>query len=257
MEDAVRKGIGRRQPAAAVLETIRTVTERGWVVSVDLVCGLPGQTLRGLLDGILALRAAGVHGFSLYELLIYPQNRKWAEHFHLIERGSERDHRPNYFLFQAGAALLEEHGLRKNLFNHWADEQDQNVYFTFPQRGEDLLAAGTNADGVFGDYHYRHPIYADYLRDSTPHNPGLLGGLRRSARESRLFPYILAVQSGTISAEQARALAACIFPNGQPLLERWQTHGLLAHLPGGGFRLTSNGSWFAGNLIEELNAVME
>jgi len=79
LEDPVRKAIGRRQPADRVIAAIASLVAGGWIVSVDLICGLPGQTLAGVVDGIQALVDIGVNGFSLYELLIYPQNRKWAE----------------------------------------------------------------------------------------------------------------------------------------------------------------------------------
>jgi coproporphyrinogen III oxidase-like Fe-S oxidoreductase len=243
MEDLVRRLIGRRQPAAEVQSAMRRVLDLGWVVSVDLVCGLPGQTLDGLVDGIQALIDCGVDGVSLYELLIYPQNRKWAEHHHLLER----DHLSNYFLFQAGARLLEARGFHKNLFNHWATPRDKNIYFTFPQRGEDLLAVGAIADGVFGDYHYRHPDYATYLKDSNAGSPGLLGGLRRTARETRLYPQILAIQSGMI-------------PNGmvlQSLAEKWLEHALVEEDAYGNLRLTTSGSWFAGNMIGEIAEAVE
>lgn len=253
LEDPVRKRIGRRQPAAEVLRVIRQTISQGWIVSVDLIVGLPGQTLQGVLDELHALIDAGVNGFSLYELLIYPQNRRWAERHNLLER----DHLPNYLLFQAGAQALESHGFRKNLFNHWADERDRNIYFTFPMRGEDLLAAGCLADGVFGDYHYRHLGYDDYLRAAASGGlPGLMGGLRRTALEKQLYPLILAVQSACIGAPEAAQINALPAPNGQPLLDHWSDHGLVEQEAQGSYRLTANGSWFAGNMIAELSEAL-
>jgi len=68
LEDPVRRLISRREPAATVLEKIVRAVEMGWVVSVDLIFGLPGQSLEGLLTDVKKLTEAGVHGFSLYEL---------------------------------------------------------------------------------------------------------------------------------------------------------------------------------------------
>jgi coproporphyrinogen III oxidase-like Fe-S oxidoreductase len=194
MEDHVRAIIGRRRSSEEVLQATRAILPLGWVVSVDLLCGLPGQTLEGYLGGIHSLMAAGVNGFSLYELLIRSQNRGWAE-FHTLTRCN---HLPNYFMMQAGANLLESNGYRKNLFNHWADKKDANIYFTFPTRAEDCLAIGAIADGVFGDYHYRHSRYAGYLKADHSRLPGLEGGLRRNARETQLQPLTTAILSGRI-----------------------------------------------------------
>ncbi|MBE0698030.1 MAG: radical SAM protein [Anaerolineaceae bacterium] len=248
MEDGVRKTIGRRQPSSRVLDSIHQALDLGWVVSVDLICGLPGQTIPGFIQGIQDLINVGVNGFSLYELLIYPQNRKWAAQHQLVDR----DHLPNYFLFQVGAKLLEEQGFAKNLFNHWADEKDRNIYFTFPQRGEDLLAIGCIADGVFGDYHYRHPGYKDYLLTAGNQKPGLQGGLRRNSLETRLNPLILAIQSGHIAAPMADEFKALTTTQGVPLVDLWHKHALVEEKSHGSLRLTTNGSWFAGNMINEI-----
>lgn len=63
---------------------------------------------------------AGVNGVSLYELLIYPRNRRWAGQWDL----DARTHLPNYLVFQIAAQILARNGYRKNTFNHWADPRD-------------------------------------------------------------------------------------------------------------------------------------
>lgn len=192
---------------------------------------------------VKTLMAAGVNGFSLYELLIYPQNRKWAAAHGL----TERSHLPNYLMFQAGASVLTAHGFQKNVFNHWADSRDKNVYFTFPTRGEDCLAVGTIGDGVFGDYHYRHPRYAAYLRQAHAAAPGLEGGLRRTPAENELLPLTTAVLSGHIPAHLLPDLQR------RSLMERWQRLALVEPASAGGLALTTNGAWFAGNMIRDLS----
>jgi oxygen-independent coproporphyrinogen-3 oxidase len=247
LQDPVRRCIGRRQPAARVLDKVAETIALGWVVSVDLICGLPGQTLAGFLDGIQALSDAGVHGFSLYELLIYPQNRKWAARHGLVER----EHLPNYLMFQAGASYLEALGYRKSLFNHWANEQDQNLYFTFPTRGEDLLALGAIADGVLGDFHYRHPRYNDYRHGVSEAFPALEGGVRRNALENRLHPLTTALLAGGIPAALAPSFELELPGSDETLLGWWQDAALLENRDKR-LRLTANGSWFVGNMISQL-----
>jgi coproporphyrinogen III oxidase-like Fe-S oxidoreductase len=248
LETKVRAEIGRRNTPAEVLNCITKTLAMGWIVSVDLICGLPFQTLKGHIEGIEALIAAGVDGFSLYELLIYPQNHKWAVKNSLIQR----NHLPNYFLFQAGAHVLADHGYGKNLFNHWVNARDANIYFTFPTRGEDCLAVGALADGVFGNYHYRHLGYALYLKAAQVGFPGLAGGLRRTALEDRIFPLTTAILSGRVPPGYTPYFQ---LPgaNGVPLIEHWLANALIETTPNGGLQLTTNGSWFAGNIVEEIN----
>jgi len=252
LEDPVRRHIGRRQPAASVLAKASEVIELDWVVSVDLICGLPDQTLSGFLDGIKALWEVGVHGFSLYELLIYPQNRKWAERYGLTNRG----HLANYLMFQAGASYLDALGYKKNLFNHWANERDENLYFTFPSRGGDLLALGTIADGVFSDYHYRHPTYNHYRRSMSDLFPALEGGLRRNALENQLHPLTTAILAGRIPPTLRSSFEVRLTNSGDALLQQWLDLALLEESDADNhLYLTTSGSWFAGNMVSQLAAL--
>lgn len=243
LQDSVRAALNRSLEATAVLRRITDAIALGWIVSVDLIYGLPGQTLQGLLDDIQRLVAVGVNGFSLYELQLSSRNRRFAEQHGL----DDRDRQANYLLAQAASNYLLAHGYRKTLFNHFADERDTNLYFTFPERGEDCLALGTIADGLFGDYHYRHPEYAAYGRGVDQGFPALQGGLRRTETENLLQPLTTALLAGRVP----RSLLAG--PAERSLLARWQEAGLLSIDPHSDmFRLTGNGSWFVGNMISEL-----
>lgn len=245
LEEPVRQIIGRRRPVTEVLAKIDETLRLGWTVSVDMVCGLPLQTITSFRRDISTLIAAGVNGISLYELLIYPQNQRWARRQGL----DGRSHLPNYLMFQVGAAVLDAAGYQKNTFNHWADNRDTNRYFTFPSRGEDCLAVGTIADGVFGDYHFRHPRYAAYLRSATLLDPGLEGGLRRTATETEMQPVTTAILSSRIPKWLAPSLQRR--SDKVPLVQRWLDLGLVTWASDGGLRLLTNGSWFAGNMIGE------
>ncbi len=248
LDDEVRRLIGRRSPAAAVRSTVDAALSMDWILSVDLICGLPNQSNRSFLDDIASLAAAGVDGFSLYELLVYPQNRLWAQ-AHGIGDG-RRNHLPNYVTFLAGAQILEAAGFRRNTFNHWANRRDRNVYFTFPTRGEDLLAVGPIADGAFGDYHYRHPRYAPYLRGCRHDGVGLQGGMRRTARESELHPLITAILSGRIPPDTVAAIDR-VAP-GEAITRLWRECRLVEDGPDGAMTLTASGSWFTGNMVKSL-----
>jgi len=247
LQDGVRQRINRREPAAVVLDKIATAVSMGWVVSVDLIGGLPGQSLAGLLDDIIALEATGVDGFSLYELQLSTRNRRFAERYGLPDRGRLI----NYFLIQGASRYLASLGYRKTLFNHFARERDANLYFTFPERGEDCLALGTIADGVFGDYHYRHPEYKPYRQGVSAIFPGLQGGLRRTAPENRLYPLEIALLSGHIPA----GLFADVLgkDRSEVMFRQWRASALVEEdAQQGHLCLTANGSWFTGQMMQQL-----
>jgi oxygen-independent coproporphyrinogen-3 oxidase len=245
LQDDVRQMIGRKSLSNTARDRIAETLALGWIVSVDMICGLPGQTQQAFLDDLQILMDAGIDGVSIYELLIYPQNRRWAERHQLLQR----DHLPNYRMFVEGALRLEANGYHKNLFNHWANERDENIYFTFPMRGEDLLAVGTIADGVFGEYHYRHPIYAAYRRGVQIDRIGLEGGLLRTPQENAAQPFIQALLSAAIPEPVWRTLTE--IPG---LTERWQSAELV-YPAGEEWLLTPKGAWFTGNMVTEVRSL--
>lgn len=122
----------------------------------------------------------------------------------------------------------------------------------FRRGARNLLAVGTIADGVFGDYHYRHPRYAAYLAGTHSGLPGLEGGLRRNAVEQRAKPLTTAILSSRIPVELAQVLQSPATPGGGSLIQRWLDNALIRPGPDGSLSLTPVGSWFAGNMIDEV-----
>lgn len=243
LDTEVRRCINRQETGDDVLHKLQTAIEMGWIVSVDIIFGLPGQTPRVFLDDLDALIRIGVDGFSLYELQLSHRNRHFAREYGITERPRVF----NYVMAQVGGQFLAKRGFRKTLFNHFAGMRDTNLYFTFPERGEDCLALGTIADGVMGDYHYRHPTYAPYTRSVTATFPGLQGGLRRNAREEQVQPLTTALLSGRVPVN---LLAGTL---SETQIQQWFDLRLLDADPGGHDAvLTGNGSWFVGNMIASL-----
>jgi oxygen-independent coproporphyrinogen-3 oxidase len=243
LEDIVRERLNRRATARQVFDVLSRAVDLGWVVTVDLIYGLPGQTLDGLLTDIESLAAAGVDGFSLYELQLSSRNWQFAR-----QHGLEgRDRGYNFFLAQVASRFLISSGFRKTLFNHFARGADTNLYFTFPERGEDCLALGTIADGVFEGYHYRHPEYAAYMGSAVAGFPGLEGGLRRTEAEDHLQPLVTALMGAHVPRKLQHHSAF------RSLLARWQAAELLVDDDvDDGLQLTASGSWFVGNMISEV-----
>ncbi len=243
LEEEVRGLIGRKEPADQVLEKLACALEMGFVVSVDLIYGLPQQTAAGLVATLERLLRAGVHGFSLYQLHLSSSFRRFLKH-----RGTAApDSLFDYILFQVAEQILIKSGCRKNHFTHFARAEDTNLYYTHGSRGEDLLALGPTADGVFADYHYRHAGIEDYTAGNRGDHPGLEGGLRETLPEQTIRPALTALMSGTISCSLLQDIDAGF------LLKNWCAQQLLEETPGPGqFTLTANGSWFITHMIEQL-----
>jgi len=253
LEDRARQSITRRETGANVLKKLEKAIGMGWVVSVDLICGLPHQTAQGWLDDLTRLAQIGVDGFSIYELQVTSRNRRFAQINGLLDA----DRTERYLYFQAAEQQLSQLGYHKSLFNHFARERDANLYFTFPERGEDCLALGTIADGILGDYHFRHPEYKQYLDTTTALFPGLQGGVRHTQFENLIRPLETALLSGKIS--QSGLIAVLGPASSAELLEHWKNAKMINEAPApssaGQFVLTANGSWFVGEMMDQVASV--
>ena len=246
LDDPLRRLLKRGEEGEAVLEKIRGTIRRGGVVSVDLIYGLPQQSLDSLIRDIQRLAENGVDGFSLYPLQVSSRNREILTYYG--SRG--KDLLDEFWMLQSAEQALQGLGYQKTLFNHYACQKDTNLYFTFPERGRTAWRWGRSWTEFFGRYHYRHPEYREYLAGVSDVLPGLQGGLRRSPVEDRVQPLEVMILAGKLKRavfEQVLGMRRA-----EVLFRRWLDAALIQAGEDGEFRLTASGSWFAGAMLEEL-----
>jgi oxygen-independent coproporphyrinogen-3 oxidase len=243
LDDPIRKRAGRKEQAAVVEEKLRMALGSGLVLTVDVIYGLPGQTISGLVDTLTRLNSLGVHGFSLYRLNLTTHNQPFAREHALGERNLTE----LFFFFQIAEALLRSWNYRKTHFAHFSKPPDRYLYYRHTYRGEDLLALGPSADGVFGSLHYRHPEMRDYLQATTGDSPALMGAAWETAAESRLQPAISSIMTSSLKRQTFKQLGA------DHLMDNWINEGLLVFDESqDAFGLTAAGSWLISDILAEL-----
>lgn len=240
LDDDLRALLGRREHAPQVVHRIRKALELGFVVSVDLLYGVPGQKLARLLQDVGSLTQAGVHGFSLYQLQDSNRNRAF-----LGRRGwLTRDSFQAYLAFQICEQALRRQGYDKNHFTHLARPEDGNLYYTHPSRGEDLLGLGPSADGTLGGYRYRH-AWIEARGPVHERAPALEGGRWDSDLERRTRPLASALMGGRVESR--------LFEGGTDgILQEWVGRRLLQPAGRGAWSLTANGSWFLTRMLAQV-----
>jgi oxygen-independent coproporphyrinogen-3 oxidase len=241
LNDAIRKRLGRRDRAYEVMEKLDTALKMGFIVSVDIILGLPGQNIHSLLDTLAQLIKCGLHGLSLYHLNISVQNQKFFDNL----KGFERDLLHDYFLFQTADQYLMQQGCRKNHFVHYAREEDKNLYYNHARRGEDLLALGPTADGFFEDYFYLHKWIEEYLSHGDPNQPSLAGGNHISKAALKLRPLKSQLMCSAVSPNLVNKLGR------SKLFDQWLEYGFIRKL-NGVYSLTGTGSWFISKMVAAL-----
>lgn len=247
LEEPLRTQIGRRETAAKVLDRIRACMRMGFVTSVDLLYGLPGETSAGFFQGLEQLMTAGVQGVSFYQFNPSRRNRRFTKRC----GADANDIWRAYALFLAANQIMTGAGFHKNHFAHFALEADQNRYYTHTRRGEDLLALGASADGVFDGLHYRIPHLSAGILKRSAAFPALQGGVMETALERITSGLVNQLMTGSIGIDMIKSRRL------EALVERWRTYGLIRPHPSkpDAFQLTGSGSWLICAMIRELKAL--
>ena len=252
LQDPIRKAIGRKESGKQVLEKIRYAVGSGWIVSTDIIIGLPGYTESDILTDIEEMSAAGIEGLSIYELVRSPRNRAFFEYHGILDPDISAMWRQYQYAFW----LAESHGYGLKIYNHMAKGRDDNRYFTSPSRGEDLLSFGTIADGWFGDYLYRHAELDAYRADVENDGPGLMGGMRRTAKEMKITRLEQEIRSGR--PDPLPFIEVLGPEKAMHLFQNWIARGYLrVSADGDAAELLPNGSWFIMKMITDAVKLMD
>ena len=247
LRDPIRKDIGRRESGAQVLEKIRHAVKNGWIVSTDVIIGLPKYTEAEIQPDIEEMAEAGVEGISIYELVRSPRNRAFFEHHGILDPDIVAMWRQYQYAFW----LAESLGYHHLIYNHMVRGRDDNRYFTSPARGEDLLSFGTIADGYFGDYLYRHAELPEYREKIESGTPGLSGGLHRTEWEIKFARMEREIRGGNPIPDP---FIEILGPDkALNLYQTWIAKGYLRiGSDGESTELLPNGSWFIQKMLDDI-----
>jgi oxygen-independent coproporphyrinogen-3 oxidase len=174
-DDELLKSVGRRHTAADFARVFRLARSAGIpALSVDLMYGLPGQSLdslRATLDFVLALSPEHV---SLYGLQVEDRTL-------FAKRGVETDEDRGREMYELSIAALARAGLEHYEISNWAKPGHRSAHNVNYWRRGDYLGLGCSA-------------------------ASFLGGVR-SSNEEKLAPYLAAIESGRRATAEAEAPA--------------------------------------------------
>lgn len=246
LNDSERHCIEREHDQRTVRQRLAKAMEMGFITSVDIIYGLPDQSIVRLIQTLDHLIALGIHGISLYRLNRSHRNERFFKRL----SGFKPDVLMDYIMLQSADQHLARNGYVKNHFCHYALPLDKNLYANHAARGEDLVALGPTADGMIGPYHFRHCALAGYHRNAAAGRPTLQGGLLKTEDERRSAPLCNALLSARLDSGLFRTGST------QNLLDKWVQSGLIEKAPAKtSFILSGNGSWLVKAMQNEVMKV--
>lgn len=253
----VRRRQGRRAGKDEAIRFLGGVRERKRVTLViDLLYGLPGQTLEIWHEDLRIADELAPDGVDLYGLNLIPGTPLHRA----IAAGKLHPTTLQYLgaMYEAGAAFLGASGWRQISNSHWArTPRERNLYNLRIKQGADCLAYGSGAGGAIGCYSYNVAGDLRQYGEEIAANRKPLDGMSISDDLAAARNYVTAAfEIGLFD------LAGFTLPRVRdvrtlftPLLEQWQSAGLLT-LNGGSARLTLTGRFWYGNLIAAFNDII-
>ena len=165
-QTGLRQRLGR---IATKQEVINRLTELASynqaAVIIDLIYGLPGQTLADWEEDIRTFLDLPLDGVDLYQLNIFPGNSLAKA----IEAGKVPPVAPldeQGQFFERGVQIMQEARARRLSMSHWGvSSRERNLYNPLAKSKADCLNYGAGAGGLLGGYFmYNRSNVEEYLQ---------------------------------------------------------------------------------------------
>ncbi len=161
----LRRRVGRLNTREEVLKRLAMLKAHDVTLIVDLIYGLPGQTMDMWLDDVKTLAEADVDGMDLYQLNIFPggaldkalKNGRIPACATIAGQGD---------MYVAARDYLLEQGTERLSLCHWRrNKRERSLYNTMAKAGADVYAFGCCAGGHFGGISWMNErVLKDYER---------------------------------------------------------------------------------------------
>ncbi|KGY08356.1 heme anaerobic degradation radical SAM methyltransferase ChuW/HutW [Vibrio sinaloensis] len=226
----VRRKAKRLDDREVVMERLAQLssTEQAPII-IDLLYGLPYQSLDVLEQDLKDFMATGAHGLDLYQLIVGGS----APMLNLQEKGKlppPATTPQKAEMYQLGTQFMAEQHMRQLSVNHWTrDNRERSQYNSLAKTYAEVLPIGSGAGGNVAGFSMMHH------RDLNTYIDAINSGQSPVAmmfKQNPLEPVFASLKSQFDSGVIRRSHLApiydhCSFDFLLPLFELWQQRGLL------------------------------
>ncbi|MBW3695535.1 heme anaerobic degradation radical SAM methyltransferase ChuW/HutW [Vibrio sp. T187] len=248
----VRRSAKRLDDREIVLERVAQLSETQQApIVLDLLYGLPYQTLEIFEQDLQDYLDTGAHGIDLYQLVVGGN----APMLNLVEKGRippPATTPDKASMYQAGVQFMRKHHIKQLSVNHWArDNRERSLYNSLAKTYAEVLPVGCGAGGNVGGIglmqHRSLETYMEAIKlGDSP--------VAMMTRQSPLEPIYSALKAGFDSGVIRRSglplyQGTDLFDYLAPLFNKWQDNGLV-ELAEDYLVLTLAGSFWAVSLAQ-------
>lgn len=224
-DNQVRRQAKRLDDMDVVMQRLQNmVSYNAAPVVIDLLYGLPYQTLENWQQDLQYYLESGVDGVDLYQLI----EMKGLPMERMVEQGKlpePADTAMKASMFKMGVEFMAKHHQRRLSVNHWAStNRERSIYNSLAKTNAEVLPIGAGAGGNFNGVSLMQMRDMDKYIEAVEqqHYPAAMAF--RSAEHAGLFNSIKAAfDRGVLKQSDLPSY----FQQLQPLFAQWQKHGLV------------------------------
>lgn len=259
-DTGIRQRLGRKLDRHQIIERLNQIVETAEAykaaVVIDLIYGLPGQTMKNLIEDIDTMaQQTGIHGLDLYQINLIPGTPMVEQKSKLPPIASLQEQAD---LFTVGRQRLIDHGFERLSIAHWRrSEREASRYNSAIKYGVECLPLGAGAGGRWGRARcMQQADLATYAERVTAGRKPVSAALAVSPNHA-----VCSIATGqldqrfldidTLEACSATPLRETLLP----ALTQWQKAGLIEE--GEPWRLTTAGEFWAVNLQQLIIGLLQ
>lgn len=226
----VRKSAKRLDDREYVLEQLnKYVRYNAAPVVIDLLFGLPYQTMDVWQQDLNDYLASGVHGVDLYQLL----EMRGIPMATMVEQGklpAPADTQMKASMYARGVDFMDRHYQRRLSVSHWArDNRERSIYNSLAKTTAEIMPLGAGGGGNLNGLQMMQTRDLDsYIQSISEANYPVPMLFRASCNHGINSCIKAAFDRGVLSSKALDLAAGTgIFVAVKPLFEAWQQNGLV------------------------------
>ncbi|GMQ48981.1 heme anaerobic degradation radical SAM methyltransferase ChuW/HutW [Vibrio sp. 10N] len=226
----VRRSAKRLDDREVVMKRVSELAARDEApIVIDLLYGLPYQTLDVFEQDLNDYLATGAHGVDLYQLVVGGS----APMMDLVQKGrspAPASSAEKAAMYELGVNFMNTHFIKQLSVNHWArDNRERSQYNSVAKTFAEVLPIGAGAGGNIGGYGMMHHRTLDAYMAAMRAGDTTIAMM---SKQSDYEPVLASLKAGFDSGIVRRSMLVSFegqdtFELLTPLFDVWQQHGLV------------------------------